>query len=97
MRPPDSNGFSKAASPQELSRRAHDLYDRLIRPAVEPAHNGEFIVLNTQTGEYEMDPDDIAASKRAVARFPAALLYTMRVGHDAAYRLGRSSQARSAC
>ena len=38
--------------------------------------------------QFEIDVDDVAAAKRARARFPQARLFAMRVGHPAAYRLG---------
>jgi hypothetical protein len=37
-----------------------------------------------------MDPDDLAASKRAKARFPDSPLFTVRIGYPTAYRLGGS-------
>jgi hypothetical protein len=70
------------------ARRAHELYEERIRSEVEPAHLGEFLIVNLETGEYEVDPDDLAASKRARRRFPHARLFTMRVGRPAAYKLG---------
>jgi hypothetical protein len=75
-------------SREEIVRRAQDIYERDIRPMVEPAHNGEMLVLNVATGEYVMDADDILAAKRAKERFEAAPLFTLRVGHKGAYRLG---------
>ena len=80
-------------SREEIARRGQALYDRHIRPAVEPIHNGELIVINVETGEYEMDKDDIAATNRAFARFPDAPLFTLRVGERAAYRLAGSGRA----
>jgi hypothetical protein len=41
-----------------------------------------------ETGEYEIDHDDLTASRRARARFPSAPLFTLRIGHEAAYRIG---------
>jgi len=75
-------------SPEQIVTRGQEWYDRHIREQVEPVHDGEFLVINVDTGEYEIDPDDVAASVRAMERFPDAPLYTMRVGRRAAYRLG---------
>lgn len=72
----------------EIIRRGQEIYDREIRPQVETNHKGKLLVINVETGEYEMDADDLAAAKRAKARFPDAALFTMRVGYPAAYRLG---------
>src|SRR2546425_12675553 len=102
MKPMDSNANgsstgSAAPSPDEIVRRGEAIYERSIRGRVEPAHNGEFLVINIDTGEYEMDADDARAVRRSRERFPDALLFSMRVGHDAAYRLGGRFQVRPAC
>ena len=73
---------------EEIARAGQSLYEQTIRASVEPEHNGKFIVLNVETGEYEMDADDLTASLRARDRFPDAPLFTVRVGHPAAYRIG---------
>ena len=72
----------------EVERRGQEIYERDIRPMVEASNQGKFLVINIETGEYEMDTDDLAAAKHAKARFGKAPLFTMRIGHPAAYRLG---------
>jgi len=72
----------------EVVRRGQEIYERDIRSKVEAGNQGKFLVINIETGEYEMDADDLAAAKRAKARFGNAALFTMRIGHPAAYRLG---------
>jgi hypothetical protein len=74
--------------PDEVVRRGESLYEERVRPEVEPEHNGKFLVLNVLTGEYEMDIDDLAASRRAKERFKDAPLFALRIGHATAYRLG---------
>jgi hypothetical protein len=72
----------------EIARRGQEIYEREIRTKVEADNKGKLLVINIETGEYEMDADDIVAAKRAKARFGEAELFTMRVGYPAAYRLG---------
>lgn len=78
-------------SGNEIVRRGQELYEQAIRPEVEAEHKGEFLVINVETGEYEMDADEVAAGKRAKAKYPQAALFSMRVGYRAAYRLGAHS------
>lgn len=78
----------------EVVRRGQEIYEREIRPKVEASNQGKFLVINIETGEYEMDADDLAAAKRAKARFGKAALFTMRIGHSAAYRLGFRAQGK---
>lgn len=75
-------------TPQEVVQRGMTIYAQQLKPQVEAGNYGKFLVINTNTGEYEMDADDVAAAKRANARFSDAPLFSMRVGHAAAYRLG---------
>ncbi|MDQ3814134.1 MAG: hypothetical protein M3347_09305, partial [Armatimonadota bacterium] len=63
-------------------------YEQQIRPRVEAGNKGKFLVINIETGEYEMDADDVAAARRAKAKYPNAPLFSMRIGYSAAYRLG---------
>lgn len=64
------------------------LYEQRLRSRLEPGHNGEFLIVNLDTGEYELGRDDLTVSQRARQRFGKARLVTLRVGRRAAYRLG---------
>lgn len=74
--------------PDEIVRRGQEIYDEKLRPQLETDNRGKYLIINVDTGEYEMDVDDLAASQRARARFGGARLFTMRIGYPAAYRLG---------
>ena len=82
-------------TPQEVIQRGTELYEQQIKAQVESGSRGKFLVINTETGEYEMDSDDVLAAKRAKARFAGASLFSMRVGHAAAYRIGSRKTASS--
>ena len=75
-------------SPEETAARSEAIYLQRIRATVEPAHRGEFLVVDIETGDYEIGPDDLAATKRALAHHPDAVLYGLRIGSPTAYRLG---------
>jgi hypothetical protein len=73
---------------EEVAARGEALYEQRIRAQVEAAHTGEFVVVDIETGDYEIDADDLAATKRALAKRPDAVLYGLRIGSLTAYRLG---------
>lgn len=74
---------------RETVRRGKERYEREIRPRVEADENrGKMLVINVDTGEYEMDGDDLAATRRALAKVPNAQLYGMRIGLPAAVKMG---------
>ena len=73
----------------EVVQRGHALYEQKIRAVVDKAENqGKMLVINIETGEWEMDADDVAAAQRAKEHFGEALLFSMRIGYSAAYRMG---------
>lgn len=79
--------------PEDIVQRGEALYHNRIRALVEAGNRGKFLIINVDTGEYEMDAEDLVASRRARARFPNARLYTMRVGFPTAYRIGATPTA----
>lgn len=75
------------------AERGQALYDAQIRAQVEEEHRGKFLILDVNTGDYEIDTEDIIASERLLARKPEAILFGVRVGYRAAYRLGGKKMA----
>ena len=57
-------------------------------PIVEAGNAGKVLVINVETGEYELDTDHLAASDQAAAKYPGAPLYAMRIGSSPLGRLG---------
>jgi len=75
-------------SPQEVADRGEQIYEQRIRDQVEPGEKGMFVVIDIETGDYEIYRSDLAATKRALARRPEAILYGVRIGYPTAYKLG---------
>ena len=81
-------------SREEAAARGEAIYEQEIRSKVERPSKGKYLVLDIETGEYEIDQDDLAATKRVMAKRPDAVLYGLRIGYPAAYRLGGFSKVR---
>ncbi len=73
---------------EEIVERGEALYNQQIRAEVETGNEGKFLVLDIETGAYEVDEDELAAVQRAKANNSNAALYLMRIGYATAYRLG---------
>lgn len=84
-------------SSHEIAERGQALFDRDIRNTLGASARGKFLALDIETGEFEIDDDELTALKRARAKHPGAALYLVRVGHPTAYRLGRKILAEPAC
>ncbi len=73
---------------EEMIRRGQTLYEERIRSQVETAHRGKFLVLDVDTGDYEIETSELDALRRAKAKRPDAPLYLLRIGAPTAYKLG---------
>ena len=74
-------------SPEEVAARGEEIYETEIRPEVEQKLHGLYLVLDIESGDYETDQEDLAATKRLMAKRPDAVIYGLRIGYPAAYRL----------
>lgn len=73
---------------QEVESHGEEIYEQQIRASVEAENKGGVLVIDIETGQYEIDKDDLVATKRLLARQPDAILYGLRIGYPSAYRLG---------
>jgi hypothetical protein len=74
---------------EELARRGDEIYERDVLPHVTPEDEGKFVLIDVDTGSYEMDADELAASDRLLARYPNAQVWFRQVGSRYARRFGR--------
>jgi hypothetical protein len=77
-------------SADEIAARGRDIYDRRLRERLEPGNNGKFLVIDVETGEYEMDEDDLAASLNAARKRPGGARYGMRIGYPTSGTIGNA-------
>ena len=73
---------------EEMAERGRKLYEERIKASVDPIHYGKFVVIDLDTGDYEIDKRHISAIKKLRERRPRALTYGIRVGFPSAYRSG---------
>ena len=75
----------RAYEPGEVAARGEAIYRERIQSQLESVKKGNFVVIDIETGDYEIDAGDAAATRRLLNRRPAAVTYGVRVGHRAAY------------
>ena len=84
--------MSKRLSNVEISRRGHALYEQELRGNLETEENlGKIVVLDVETGHYEIDTDGIQANNRLRTRYPDTdpyNLFAIRIGYDAVFAVG---------
>jgi hypothetical protein len=76
---------------EECARRGDEIYDHQIHSQVDPTDAGKFVLIDIETGDYEIDLDELAASDRLLGRRPDAQVWMRRVGSPYARRFGPRS------
>lgn len=74
--------------PADIAGRGETLYDQSIKQQVEPQHIGDFLVVDVETGDYEIGNDYILPTERLLAKRPDAPLYALRIGYRSIGRIG---------
>ena len=75
-------------TPEEIADLGEKIYREKIRPTLTEADIGKFVHIDVNSGEYEIDDDDISGDMKLSERVRDAKIYGMRVGYSAAYFLG---------
>ncbi len=83
------------AADDELGRGARAIFDARIVATLTPGDVGKYLVIDTQTGEWELDDNDYQASLKAYRKNPGARTwYGVRIGYRAVYNIwGTSTDA----
>ena len=76
--------------PGEIAALGEKIYQEQIKPLVYPAEKGKFLIIDVESGDYELDEKAIVASKRLRQRRPDAVNFGMKVGYVAAFHFGGS-------
>lgn len=75
-------------SPEEITAQGEAIYREQIRSVVETTERGKFVIIDIETGDYEIDTKDATATLKLLERRPDAVTYAVRIGYRAAYRIG---------
>jgi len=81
---------------EEVARRGDEIYERAVLPHLRPADEGKLVLIDIETGDWEMDRDEIVASDRLLARIPDAQVWMRQVGSRHARRFGAHYKAATA-
>lgn len=78
--------------PNEVGRLADDLYHNSLRSRVETEENiGKIVVIDVESGDFEIDADGLIANHRLRARHPDInpyALFAIRIGYNAVFAIG---------
>src|SRR5438105_15749011 len=82
------NAMQPRHSKEEFARRGNAIYERDLKARLEPEFNGQFVVIDIESGHYEVDAGEFAASDHLLARCPSAQIWMRLVGSPHARRFG---------
>ena len=74
---------------QRVQQAAQKVYEERLRAEVEPAHLGEIIAVEPESGEYVLGRTFREVETARRARFGSKMTYTFRVGGGGAVSIGR--------
>lgn len=75
-------------SKEEFARRGEEIFELDIRPQLKKAPARHFVLIDIETGDFEVDASELAASDRLRARHPKAQIWVRRVGSPYVCRFG---------
>ena len=52
-------GYSRVPE-EEIVPRGHEIYERAVHPELGPEHEGKFVVIDVESGDYEVSDDEEA-------------------------------------
>jgi hypothetical protein len=80
-----------AAEAEAATRRAKELYASGLRAQLEPAHAGEYVCIEPESGDYFLGPTLPAAVDAARRAHPGRWTHTIRIGHPVVFDVGGCS------
>jgi hypothetical protein len=77
-------------SKEEIAQRGQAIYDEQLWQKVEAQKEniGKFLVVDIETGDYEVDEQEIPAFHRMRERHPDGAFFLIRIGYPTAYKMG---------
>ena len=74
-------GMENSPVPEdEIVPRGRQIYERFVRPKLGPEHEGSFVVIDVESGDFEVSKNEDEAFARAEEKHPGALFFFSRVG-----------------
>lgn len=69
----------------EIGRLGSSIYEKKLRDQLVSCFHGQFVAIDVESGEYEIDVESSLATERLWQRFPESLVYVERIGYPAAF------------
>ena len=67
-------------SKEEFARRGDEIYESRVRQQVEEGNYGKIVAIDIETGNFEVDRNEIIACDRLETHYPDAQIWIVRIG-----------------
>ena len=81
--------------PGRIAAKGESIYRRKIKSQIKSmktVKKGDFVVIDVNSGDYEVGVNDAVTTRRLLNRHPDAITWAVRVGYRAAYGYGGGPQ-----
>ena len=86
LRRDEEGAMSKYTNdPDDIVGRGDAIFREQIEPHIGHVEKGMFVVIDVESGDYEIGERDAEATSRLFKRRPSAMTHAVRVGYDTAY------------
>lgn len=76
---PSLPSIPPTANVQEIIRKGNEIYDKL-KAELEPTHNGKYVIIEIDSGEYFVGDTRDEATIKAKQKFPDKIMFIRRIG-----------------
>ena len=73
---------------ENIEKLGQKFYDENLKQILEPEHNGEFVSIEPESGQYFVAKTDGEALYKGNQEFPDKILYLLRIGYKAVHKFG---------
>ena len=71
----------------DVPARGRAIYNEMIKDTLGPENKGKLVVIDVNSGDYEIGDDDLTTTLRLRERRPNAFTWAERVGYPAPYHM----------
>ncbi len=80
---------TRSTDAEEIITRGIALYSQQLKATLEREQAGRFVVIDVDSGDFEVADEDWEATRRLRERRPGCMTYGVRIGSDVAYEFKR--------
>ena len=78
-------GIALSVNKEWLVSQGQAIYEQRLKGQLEPAHEGQIVAIEVESGDYFIGQSVVEAARKARAKHPDKLFYFVRIGFPAVH------------